>query len=599
MKQCLFFWNGYEADGGGNLTLQADIQPSTAIIRMRLSYPVSQHGTLRLSDGTTIRDFTNCRVIRAVIQQGGGGARWREITIEDRRWRWGQGYAAIYGEYNIDQAGQAIVQRSVRQLAALCFEALGENRYDVSVLPADIYPPTVWDGDNPATALQELIAPYAGQIATWPNDVPRVFTLTEGISPTPDERQMDFTYGLEPAVVPRAIVYEGGETYMQHDLPLEPIGRELNGSWRHIDDLSYTPAGGWGAEDPDPNHGFMGIVDPRLRRLARLYIWRRYRIRGTFFLPYPPQLLQNRFARGYLTPTQRSQFLDYFTIDRGEEWRILPLRDKQVLVAGSTGFTGLPAEVWGFCYDLNAVNKNTLGVTGYTDIATNYPSAVNDSALITGSIPVPNALLPLQYTRPFVINPDSGHIQFDHAVFLADFIDSTRKPAVIRLRTSFTLKDTLSAARLCQQYWNFPRNSNSDVPKLLKDSAVHFEYASATGQVGSPSRTSLVSNQQAFIANATIRITDELQTYKVGQGYSSPYKGFVFDKPIDGVVRTIVWDVSERGEGTTHIDYNMERPEAYPTLLEIRARRQATFRLWKDAQIKAKINTQPTKRGKW
>lgn len=601
--QCLFFWNGYEADGGGNLTLQADVAPSVAILRMRLSYPIAQYGTLTLRHGSNAIQFTNCRVVRNIVQQGAGAERWREITIEDRRWQWGESYSAVYGEFNISQAGQAEIEQSDQQLAVRCALAMGEIGYDVSQISPTRYTPTVWDGVNPAAALREIAERNGCTITLTPQNRLLVYRNNIGLPPLPDRRQMDFTAGVEPVTIPRALVYEGGETHTQHDIPLEPIAWDpAVRRYRDIDSLSYKPAGGWGPEDPDPVHGFLG-VNAKFREIARRDIWRLYRVSGQFYLPLPPQVLQNRTNSGRLTPQQRREVNEVFTIRRGKEWRILPLLPNQLNLGGSTsGFDGQLAEVWGFTYDLNITNTNTLGMTSVADVNTNYPLAQNYSALITGQIPVPQANQQMQYTRRFQIDYDSGHVRFDHPTFFYDFADGERVPAIIRLRTAFPIKDGETAARICQQYWATPGGANNNLAKKLKDSSFGFEYASTTGQVGGPSNVSLISNKDAFIANATATIADEIRSYQVRTGYSAPYKGFVFDRTPDGVVRAIVWDVSQDGVGTTHIDYNMERPEAYLSLNEIRAQRVATYRLWAQQQQEAKTNrsVRPTNpRGRW
>jgi hypothetical protein len=92
VTKAAFYWNGAAADGGGNFTLQPGISPSTAVLRFPLSTPISQIGTLTLTNGTQTINFSRCRVVRIVINESGGGGRWREVTIEDRRWMWADFY---------------------------------------------------------------------------------------------------------------------------------------------------------------------------------------------------------------------------------------------------------------------------------------------------------------------------------------------------------------------------------------------------------------------------------------------------------------------------------------------------------------------------
>jgi hypothetical protein len=203
------------------------------------------------------------------------------------------------------------------------------------------------------------------------------------------------------------------------------------------------------------------------------------------------------------------------------------------------------------------------------------------------SPPINNDLL---YTKQITLIPESGHVEFKEPVFFKDAIDGNI-PAVIRLRTSFPLKDTESGARLCQQFWATPNSSiSANVVKLLKQSDIGFRYLSRNGARVRSSAVDLVSNESSFKFAAASAIAGEMDKYAIGTGYSAPYKGFVFDYQVDGIIRAIVYDVSANGEGTTHIDFNMERPEAYLTLNELHGRRMATYKLWYDAQQQSKLD---------
>lgn len=586
-KQCLFFWNTHEADGGGNLTLQAGPTPSTAILRMRLGYNNLQFGTLILTDSESqATRLTGCRVARAVITQGGGGGRWRELTIEDRRWTWQGGYSAVYGEYNIDQAGLTTVRKSVRELATICFQALNEVGYDVSVLPHDIYPPVTWDGTEPGAALQALCDDFNCLIVPTLYDTFRIVRDGQGVQPRPDPRQMDFTSGLEPPVIPKAIICEGGETHVQHDLPLEAVGLEITGTNKGkfvpVDQLSYKPTS-WDKIDPTQDKAFGAITSLEARKVARKWLWRRYRIKGPFQLPLPPAALSTAIVGGRLNINARMDIANYFKIVRGKEWRVLPLRDTQLNLDATKDLDGRDAEVWGYFYLRDAANKNVLG---YTQVATLPDEATNPNKLITGSLPTPAALAPLQYLKSFEIDPDSGHVIFEDPVYFKDLVAQSFVEAVIRLRTSMVIKDTESAARICQQY-RAPLQSSrntANVIRFIKEPEIALEYCSLSPTGGDPfADRNVFSNADSFVLQAQNYINNERLKLSIGIGYSTPCKGFVFDINLDGVVRTITFDVSDEGEGTTHIDYNMERPEAYLTLNELRARRMATFRLAKQA----------------
>lgn len=630
-KQCLFFWNGREADGGGSFSLQTGVDPSSAVLRMRLSYPVPQFGTLRLTDGDSQRSFANCRVVRSTVTEGNGGARWREVQVEDRRWAWADGHFACYGEYNVSLGGISSIDKTARELAVLLCIAMGETGYDVSALPNTPASgdPTAWDGDSPATMLMELCAKW-NCIPTLSNqDTLVVRKLGVGQLPSPDSRQMDFTQAVEPEIIPAAFVFEGGETHMQHELVLEAVGMEITGdnafSWVPVDDLSYKPAGGWGATVAgNARNGFMNVQAGLARQMARAHIWHAYRIRagyksplGKTQLPLPPHYLERQVSKNGTTvpinpsTPEAAARRKYFQIGSGDEWRILPLNDFAMNTRlGGAEPVGVDAQltpvIVGFWYEGNAANRNTGNSTEGDTAYGNYLSNEKDQDgtepfLSTG---VGNAAWdtqPAVYPQDdYSVDWNSGIVKFNSRVFYK-MANDQRHEAILRLIVSFPLRDPNTAARTCQQHWSPVRRQDvAPVAKMYKDSEFSYRII-PYGRINAYSSQNLVDNSADFVARANNAFAVEAQLWQHSYGYSAPYKGFIFGVNPDGIIRTVQFDVSEMGEGTTHIDYNMERPESYLTLDELRTRRWSTYLRWKQLQIdaKKKRNIRDSGKGNW
>lgn len=582
-KQCLFYFAGREADGGGSFPLTAGVTPSLAVIRFRLSYTYNQIGSLLLTDSVTQREFRNCRLLRAVIQPGQGGARWRELQIYDRRWAWAEQYGGVYGAYNLDtrSLGDPRNRKTARELATLLCEAMGETGYDVSAMPSTVYPRVDWFGQNPASELEQLAKLYRCFITLTPQDT--LLICREGLGETPsnDPRQMDFTYSEELPVIPKALCFEGADLLCQHDLKLAPVGMETTGASKGrlipIDNLSYTPSGGWAKQKPD---NFQKVADLNDRAMAKQYIWRYYQITGPIQLPIPTDDFLPRNGSGKVDPSTPKAVKADFLIAAGDEWRLLPLEEDQLqCFKDAVTNEALKPQVIGY------FATGGPGINNYTTLpaeATNYDVPI-------ASVPLPKASHGLLYGDSFEVDSERGLVVFTNPVYrwskTADAVDdSAYLPARIRLRCAFPVRAKANAGKLTSQYWQSPGSPVSvGIVKKVRNSELGFEYGLKTVN----DAAALTSNASDFLVLASGVLQQEMATYAISRGYSSPWKGFIFDKKLDGVIRSIVWDVSDDGQGTTTIDYNMERPEAYLSLDYMRLARYQTASLVRAQQLAA------------
>lgn len=589
INQCTFFWNGEPAEGGGSFVLRPGITPSTATLAFPLRYVPAQTGILTLRTATEVRSFVDCRVIRSEVQQGGGAGRFREVTIEDRRWKWSEGLGAVWGEYNRVSPPLDGDRREAdpRTLAAILVAAMGEAATDVSALPSfaaarslpqdvPLFEPVLWDAANPAAELDQLCQRFGCVPVLSTQDRFEIWQVgTTAQPPVPDSRASDFQETIEPPAIPEAVIFEGGYTLIQHDLPLIPVAQQDGtGDFVHIDELSYKPAGGWEAENPLTMAG----VDPKFRKAARRDVWRVYQVDvppaspvAYLQLPVQPDLaeLGTRINGGIADPAAAQMQQDFFRVSRGPAGmqRILPL------------YEGDDAFVYGFYYRAGATNRNSAPDLN----AGNFPITVSEcDALLPGirdySVSPLRAAPPstqqgLVYHDPGAVDIDStnGRVRFREATYFRDSTDGI-VPAVIRLRAKCVLRDPASASRVSAQYWFLTQTPNAlRVAKLLKNSSVNVTY----GEPGSGADA--FDNTGVFRAVAQSEIARELRTYGYTIGNTIPYKGFVFNYSPDGVVQSVQWSVAESGEGTSHVDFGIERPEQYLSLNEQRLQRFATY----------------------
>ncbi len=557
--QCGFYFAGIGADGGGSFTLLPGIEPSTAVLRFVTRYRLPQVGVLTIRQGSRSISFRNCRIVRSMLT-GGDQGRWQEVTIVDRRWMWGDTVFRIHGEYNRIKAPKNT--RTAFQLGQLLATAMQEVGYDVSAMTRiNAIVPVEWDGSNAAQELDTICQTFGMYPTLTLADTMRIVIDGVGQGPRSTPQAMDFTLTGEAPAIPQTIIFEGGQTLIQHDLRLKPVGQEITGTNRGklvlIDDLSYTPPLGWAREDPI---GFPSVaaLNPQALNVCRNTVWKLYQVAGEFTLPQPPFAIRNRNITRALA--------EYFTVKQGDHWRVLPMLDRQMNAS--------PAQVLGYFALQNAPQINNSGHGTLMDVAADNPNYDQYDKLIdTIARAKPN----LTYPGPFKFDETRGLIEFSSPVYFYDKADGYL-PAPIRLRTQCPLRDPDTAALLCQQYW-LNTGSPYALPftRNIKESEIGYEYIT-DGQ----------SNETDFTNAALARLSAELLSYQIEQGASVPYKGFYFDRFIDGVIRSITFDVSEEGAGTTHVDYNMERPEAYLTLRELRLRREVTYNLFLQNELAKK-----------
>lgn len=261
-------------------------------------------GAITLTYGRQKIVFPDCKIDQVSFSTD--GAQLLTVSILDRRWKWA--FGSISGHYNIrnpdgtvrghlnlnDRRAVINSERTPRELAALCLEAMGERRFDVGDLPNDTRPMVEWEGENPASMLADLCEALGCRIVLRLDNTVVIRQLNTG-GKLPNEgpiHRRDST--LDPAEMPDALHCFCGPNLYQSDLRLEAVGEEADGSIVPIGDLSYEPDGGWSLADVPE---FNSIADQTLRNLAKRSVFR-------YFRPREPSLVV-----GYGQVEKRDQLL--------------------------------------------------------------------------------------------------------------------------------------------------------------------------------------------------------------------------------------------------------------------------------------------------
>lgn len=520
-------------------TLQHGITPGEAIVETAPQANfVGAGGTLTFTfsrdvGGPVVIGLPNCKISRAEYRRGSDGKIWR-LHILDRRWKWA--FPAIGGGYNLRNERSEIVddptspirdtKRNARQLATLLLQAMNEVAFDVGGLPVDSFPTVEWDQDNAAQALAQLADDHGCRVVLGLDNAVHVVQANIGAPLPALAEAMDYSLTIDPPEKPDRFAVACARVRYQADLSLEAVGKDLDGTVKPIDRLSYKPAGGW--QTGDPPH-FNGIANVLARALAVESVFRWYRALPGFKLQAFDELGQAVEKR----------------IDGLDE--ILPLEpDMAERLLDDGRWKERPAVVWGVWLD------GTEGAVPQQPILKTL-KAYDD----------PYALAAI-YRDGYGIDAANGIVKFHKPVFrwLPAAGGFARQPyaAQLALRTAFHLRD--AATRGWHRYLRF-RNSGTAygtgtavvkrddlVPVLVTD------YAAGAQLVPGMPTTKGYDNLAAISVDAERALDGIAAQYAVDQPESALYAGLLAVTP-DGAIQQVAWTVGPQG-ATTRVGRNKE-----------------------------------------
>ena len=276
---------GIQSVISGSYTLSRGFSPGVVSITIApQGGTIPSVGTVTfLQDGVAVLSLPQCAVDAATVQRNTGGQIVR-LQLLDRRWRW-RFAGMVSGHYNQRDADSKLIEvtkKTRRQLAELCLQAMGESCGGLDLLPGD-NPEVDWLANNPAAELSDLIEEAGLELVMRTNG--SVHLVKPGIGQLLPINNLltDAQQTVNPPEVPSIIRAVGGRTEVEGRLPLEAVGRDTDGTWKPINQLSYRPAQGWGRSTPT----FLEITDSRSRKLAQETVWRCYRVKDDG-IPVPP-----------------------------------------------------------------------------------------------------------------------------------------------------------------------------------------------------------------------------------------------------------------------------------------------------------------------
>lgn len=457
-------------------------------------------GTARFTDPTTGATvlLPDCHIDSAHIELSPRGDKIIRFDIFDQRWRWR--FGRISGQYNRrNEDGSQIIpgtEKTPRELAKLCFDAMGVVRGDVSKMPNKPRPFIDWDVRNPASALASLADTVGCAVVLKTNGRVSIEPVGLGKDLPLNVYSLSGDTGFDPPELPQGIEFVAGATKYQVDFDLEAVGEDVDGSIKPIDDLSYKPKGGW-AFDTD----WLDNTPPQFQELAQQSIFKMYRIKIPKFLPGVEKKRENK--------------LD--SIDD-----VLPLLDVQ------NDFDVMPDGVkkrrkpW--VYGLFAQGQTTLdqrrGKTPEPDLINNPDQ---------------------HYKRSFEVDAERGVVIFSEQVY--EFVDNgtkeLKRPADIRLRVSVNWRRPGTRAL---EHWTQLRGRASarENPIVIHRSDIALERKLDVISFRPTDNEDQVKEQAKFYLDQAVA---ELQPRPIG---SAQYVGIQPIEP-DGAIRQVSWSIMSEG----------------------------------------------------
>lgn len=567
---------GYATFPGVSQVLQADftlshgITPSTCTMQIvpQTGLPFREGALVFLYGGTQI-SFPGCKVDSAQIQLNSSG-QIVTLTIMDRRWRWAYGeVAGVFNDlsavrqdpsvYRITQAQaylETLYRRSARQLVEHCLSVMGggERGYDVSAVPNNTYPPTVWDGaTNAAQAMQQLLDPLALRVVLNNNNTISIVQQGVGAQP-PSGALMEDTGTATPPTVPSQIQVVCGKSRFQNDLPLRPVGLDFDpvtatnpvggnddGIVKPIHQLSYKPSTGWGNHNPQNFNALSRVPQGPQRKSARdlatATVWRWYRIfsvhggdiRATNL---PRRIIDIRNLPDEIGFDYAPNFLPGYDGEYRSIWQILPLQNEKLEVyAYEGGVRPRPSEVWGNFY-----------------IRRYLPANWNISRRL--------------WFGGFGLDAKRGIVQFGEPVYLnGGTVEFPRYAAAsIRLSCSYNVREINNgwAHHRYSRSVQVPGGDPSLPAKVITQDEIEYQVIASWTDLNNNSAdvVSVRDNKANIDPWINYYLNAELRKLQNRQQRQLKYIGIV-PVNLNGLVQQITWSVGPQG-ATTKVGLNTE-----------------------------------------
>jgi hypothetical protein len=465
-------------------------------------------------------------------------------------------------------------------------EAMGEDDYDTDQMPQLLRPEVHWDHANPAQALAELADGLGCRVVLGLDNIVHIVPTGIGDAlPTDPDKVIQPSLTINPPVMPDELMVVCGPTRYQIDVMLEPVGRDLDGQWKPVDQLSYTPvmtvAGkkvkGWQYENLSAPTNVGNQFGNAAWIAAVNTVGKCYRI------AFAPLGVDGKPLKvpGYNGTV-------------GTRYQILPIEDEQVQTFLFTDIVpqvinqgqavlpiSRPANLPAFVYGFFGIGIGELGEQGYTvNVPLNTPrgnslvpgmgAGLNGvlPAIQPGQPPLPGQLN-VKYERPFTIDKQQGIVTFDG--YVGFFTPDPNNPqsmiwnfAILALRCACNVRD--QAGYVPRRYEKtLHTGAPTDAgPRILQHDEIVLGYWGELGQQDNTLKEVHDNRKKGFLPNVPA-VDDEcdyylnaaMLEYQTTFPQDTTYGGIVPISP-DGAIQQVSWTVGVQGGAITRASRNSE-----------------------------------------
>lgn len=494
-----------------NYTLAHGISPGAAVLEISpQQYLSTEVGNLTFLFNGTVITFPLCRVDVPSIRRSADGYI-AGLTILDRRWAWRDG--EISGRYNqvspdTTAPFDMTLVRSARWLAELCLQAMGEVNFDVSQLPDNVYPPVDWDRTNPAYALQEICGQTGHRVVLRLNST--VLLARQGVGGfLPVPKRTEDSKSIQSSGAPRAVKLVCGANKYQFDIPLEAVGKDTDGTFKAIADLSYAYTGGISnLQTGFPNFSRLQS-SPSTQKLAKETVYRCYR----------PKM--RTASGGPLT-------IPGYALNVYNLRQILPLIPSQLTRRIQDG-REIPKEpeITGIFCERNG---------SFTNVTTRT-----------------------KYSRPFQIDAESGTVTFADPIYkIANVGGSTPSyqfsQAELYLRATVTIREE-NDDYLYKLEKQVPVPGGLGLVRIIKRDDLVYETKTTYNDDGAVISTT--NNLSTIMPEINYYLYDELVRIQNVASEEVSYGGIIPIDP-DGAIQMVSWSMSDSSLPSTRASRNNE-----------------------------------------
>lgn len=261
-------WPGLGGVVSGQYTMSQGCQPGTAVVKVLPQQldSLQMNGDLLITDNFGWVKIPGCKIDKIRQQEEGDGFVWY-FEILDWRWKWRDAPGTLSGSYNQLDAHGKLIPRTIRspyELAVLCLQAMNVTKYAINLPPGltkahgeahfganppwigvvpvtGTNPPINWVCERPSQALENLVEQFGRRVVPRLSDYTVTIVMPGLGGPLPGGAIESRAPSIDTPEVPAGVAVEGDPTRFQMRLLLEPVGEEWDGSYRHINHLSYAP----------------------------------------------------------------------------------------------------------------------------------------------------------------------------------------------------------------------------------------------------------------------------------------------------------------------------------------------------------------------